>query len=64
VRILGDDELAADATQKAFIKAYRSIKSYRGGSFKAAHCDAFETLLDYTELNRVQDVNPLQNLIW
>ena len=35
VRILGDDELAADATQKAFISAYRSIKSYRGGSFKA-----------------------------
>jgi RNA polymerase sigma-70 factor, ECF subfamily len=35
MRFLGDDELAADATQRAFISAYRSIKSYRGGSFKA-----------------------------
>jgi len=34
-RILGDDELAADATQEAFISAFRSISSFRGGSFKA-----------------------------
>jgi RNA polymerase sigma factor (sigma-70 family) len=35
LRILGDDELAADATQDAFISAFRSINTYRGGSFKA-----------------------------
>ncbi len=35
LRILGDDELAADATQDAFISAFRSINGYRGGSFKA-----------------------------
>ena len=35
VRILGDDEQAADATQDAFLSAFRSINSYRGGSFKA-----------------------------
>ncbi len=35
LRILGNGELAADATQKAFILAFRSIKSYHGGSFKA-----------------------------
>jgi RNA polymerase sigma-70 factor (ECF subfamily) len=35
LRILGDNELAADATQEAFISAFRAIKSYRGGSFKA-----------------------------
>ena len=35
LRILGDDSLAADATQDAFISAFKSIKSYRGGSFKA-----------------------------
>jgi len=35
LRILGDDQLAADATQEAFISAFRAIKSYRGGSFKA-----------------------------
>lgn len=34
-RILGDDEQAADATQEAFISAFRNISSYRGGSFKA-----------------------------
>jgi len=34
-RILGDGEEAADATQDAFLKAYRGLKGYRGGSFKA-----------------------------
>jgi len=34
-RILGDGEAAADATQDAFLKAYRGLKGYRGGSFKA-----------------------------
>ena len=34
-RLLGDDELAADATQEAFLSAFRSLKSFRGGSFKA-----------------------------
>ncbi len=35
LRILGDDELAADATQDAFLAAFRGINGYRGGSFKA-----------------------------
>ena len=35
LRILNDEELAADATQDAFLSAFRSINSYRGGSFKA-----------------------------
>lgn len=35
LRILGDEERAADATQEAFISAFRAINSYRGGSFKA-----------------------------
>lgn len=34
-RMLGDEDLAADAVQNAFISAYRSLGSYRGGSFKA-----------------------------
>ncbi len=34
-RVLGDSEAAADATQDAFISAYKNIKSFRGGSFKA-----------------------------
>ncbi|HUG34342.1 MAG TPA: sigma-70 family RNA polymerase sigma factor [Anaerolineales bacterium] len=35
LRILGDDDQAADATQDAFISAFKSISSFRGGSFKA-----------------------------
>lgn len=35
LRILGDDELAADATQDAFLSAFRGLSTYRGGSFKA-----------------------------
>ncbi len=35
LRILGDEEHAADATQDAFISAFRNINSFRGGSFKA-----------------------------
>jgi RNA polymerase sigma-70 factor (ECF subfamily) len=35
LRILGDEDLAADAAQEAFISAFRAINSYRGGSFKA-----------------------------
>ncbi|MGC8782708.1 MAG: RNA polymerase sigma factor [Anaerolineae bacterium] len=34
-RILGDFDAAADATQEGFIKAYRRVGQYRGGSFKA-----------------------------
>lgn len=35
LRILGDEAIAADATQDAFISAYRNITTYRGGSFKS-----------------------------
>lgn len=34
-RVLQDEEAAADAVQEAFIKAYRALGSYRGGSFKS-----------------------------
>jgi len=33
-RIMGDGDSASDATQDAFISAYKNIRSYRGGSFK------------------------------
>jgi len=35
LRIMGEEEAAADATQEAFLSAFRAIKSFRGGSFKA-----------------------------
>jgi len=35
-RLMGNADAAADSTQEAFIKAFRSIKQYRGGgSFKS-----------------------------
>lgn len=34
-RIMGEGDSAADATQEAFISAYRAISGYRGGSFRA-----------------------------
>ncbi len=35
LRVLDDGEAAADATQEAFLSAYRNLRSYRGGSFRA-----------------------------
>jgi RNA polymerase sigma-70 factor (ECF subfamily) len=34
-RLLGDADRASDATQDAFIHAYKAIKSYRGGVFRS-----------------------------
>lgn len=34
-RIMGEGDSAADATQEAFISAYRALRQFRGGSFKA-----------------------------
>lgn len=34
-RVLGEPQAADDATQEAFISAYKHLRSYRGGSFRA-----------------------------
>jgi RNA polymerase sigma-70 factor (ECF subfamily) len=34
-RIMGERDSAADATQEAFISAYRALRRFRGGSFRA-----------------------------
>lgn len=34
-RILGDPAAAADATQEAFIAAFKALEAFRGGSFKS-----------------------------
>ena len=34
-RILGDADAAADATQDSFLSAFKAIRQFRGGSFKA-----------------------------
>jgi len=35
LRVMGEEAAAADATQEAFISAYRSLRGYRGGSFRS-----------------------------
>lgn len=35
LRVLGDEDRAADATQEAFFSAFRNLHTFRGGSFKA-----------------------------
>ncbi len=34
-RIMGESDSASDASQEAFISAYKNLRHYRGGSFKA-----------------------------
>ncbi len=34
-RMLGDGDAAADAAQDTFVSAYKNLRSFRGGSFKA-----------------------------
>ncbi|MBN1401054.1 MAG: sigma-70 family RNA polymerase sigma factor [Anaerolineae bacterium] len=34
-RVVGNPDSAADATQDAFLRAFRALSSFRGGSFKA-----------------------------
>lgn len=50
-RILGDREAAADAAQEAFISAYKHLRSFRGGSFRAWLL-RIVTNLCYDELRR------------
>lgn len=35
LRIMGEQDSAADATQEAFVSAFRAVRRYRGGSFRA-----------------------------
>jgi RNA polymerase sigma-70 factor (ECF subfamily) len=60
-RILGDEVLAEDATQVAFISAFRNLTSFRGGSFRA-WLSRIVTNACYDELRR-QKSHPTQPLI-
>ena len=61
LRILGDEDLAADATQEAFLSAFRGLNGYRGGSFRAWLLRTV-TNACYDELRRRQrrPTNPLE----
>lgn len=52
-RMMGEKDAAEDATQEAFISAFRSIQTYRGGSFRAWLL-RIVTNASYDELRRRQ----------
>jgi RNA polymerase sigma-70 factor (ECF subfamily) len=52
-RMMGERESAADATQDTFIRAYKNIRRFQGGSFKAWLL-RIATNLCYDELRRHQ----------
>jgi RNA polymerase sigma-70 factor (ECF subfamily) len=62
-RMMGEQAAAEDASQEAFISAYRSVHSYRGGSFKAWLL-RIVTNACYDELRRRQrrPTTPLESL--
>ena len=62
-RMMGDSQSAEDATQEAFISAYRKLRSYRGGSFRAWLL-RIVTNACYDELRRRQrrPITPLEPL--
>ncbi len=67
-RILGDPQAADDAAQEAFISAYKGLRRYRGGSFRAWIL-RIVTNACYDELRRrkrrptigMEDLNPLDD---
>ncbi|HUI88305.1 MAG TPA: sigma-70 family RNA polymerase sigma factor [Anaerolineales bacterium] len=61
LRILGDDDLAADATQDAFLSAFKNLNSYRGGSFKAwLHRTVTNTCYDELRRKKRRPTTPLE----
>ncbi len=52
-RILGEAEAAADATQEAFLSAFRALRGFRGGSFRGWLL-RIVTNACYDELRRLQ----------
>jgi len=58
-RMLSDENAAADATQNAFLSAYKNLRAFRGGSFKAWLLRTV-TNACYDELRRRQRRPPLR----
>jgi RNA polymerase sigma-70 factor (ECF subfamily) len=63
-RILGDADAAADASQDTFLSAFRAIKKFRGGSFKAWLLRiATNTCYDQLRYKQRRPTSPLEALL-
>ena len=52
MNILGDEDIAADATQQAFLSAFRNLSAFRGGSLRS-WLSRITVNASYDELRRV-----------
>jgi RNA polymerase sigma-70 factor, ECF subfamily len=63
-RILGSEERASDATQEAFLRSFRALHQFRGGSFRAwllrivTNCS-----YDQLRLNQRRPTTPLDDIL-
>lgn len=63
-RILGTEAAAADAAQEAFVSAFKSIDSFRGGSFKSFILRTVtNTCFDMLRYNKRRPATSLDHLI-
>lgn len=61
-RIMGNGDAAADATQDAFLKAFKSIKQYHGGAFKSWLMRIVtNTCYDQLRYQKRRPAEPLEN---
>lgn len=62
-RLLSDGDSAADAVQDSFIKAFRALESFRGGSFKSWLMRIVtNTCYDYLRARKRKQTDSLDNL--
>ncbi|HMQ55243.1 MAG TPA: sigma-70 family RNA polymerase sigma factor [Anaerolineae bacterium] len=62
-RVVGSSDAAADACQDAFIKAYKSIQQYQGGSFKSWLLRIVtNTCYDHLRYSKRRPATSLENL--
>jgi len=63
-RIVGDPDLAADATQDSFIKAYKALHTFHGGAFKPWLLRIVtNTCYDYLRARKRKPTNSLDDAI-
>jgi RNA polymerase sigma-70 factor (ECF subfamily) len=63
-RVMGNQDAAADVCQEAFLKAYKAIQQYKGGSFKSWLLRIVtNTCYDHLRYKRRRPATPLEDLV-